>query len=38
MTNNPVLDDIRYKEGMACMNKGMYEGAIDLFCSLAEEW
>ena len=38
MTTNPLLDDIRYKEGLVCMNKGMFEGAIDLFCSLAEEW
>ena len=38
MVSNPALDDIRYKEGLTCMNKGMYEAAIELFCSLAEEW
>ena len=37
MASNPVTDDIRYTEGLTCMNKGMYEAAIELFCSLAEE-
>jgi hypothetical protein len=36
--SNPLLNDIRYKEGLKCMNSGMYEEAIELLCSLSEEW
>ena len=35
---NPLFNDIRYKEGLKCMNSGLYEEAIELLCSLSEEW
>lgn len=38
MVANSLTNDMRYKEGMKCINKGMYDEAIELLGSLSEEW